>query len=45
MLERWPLLESLLLMGLGQDHQHTAVHTGGVTGGGSVAVAVGVCDM
>ena len=34
-----------LLMGLGQDQQHPAVHTGGLVEGGSVAVAVGISDM
>ena len=32
-------------MGLGQDQQHPAVHTGGLVEGGSVAVAVGISDM
>ena len=35
-----------LLMGLGQDQQqHPTVHIGGISRGGSVAVAVGVRDM
>ena len=36
----------LIMMGLGQEQQrHPAVHTGGVSRGGSKAVAVGVSDM
>ena len=35
-----------LLIGLGQDQQqHPAVHSGGLAGGGSVALAVDVSDM
>ena len=34
------------LMDLYQDQQqHLTVHSGGISGGGSVAVAVGVSDM
>ena len=39
-------LHNSLLMGQGQDQQqHPAVHIGGISRGGSVALAVGVSDM